>query len=266
MRQVRWLLPVGATLLSALLLGAWGAPVALPAPIPVVAPLAWCAPPLRSLAAADAAPAEACDLAQADVADVVADVARTIAGRRVLYDSEPLSDCSGMVHRVLARLDERCADIRRPELTQARSAQALADWYDRQALLIPVAATADADRWLVPGAILFFGRPGSQGLQDVVHTGFVVDVERDEAGHVVDYGIFQARHAGVVAGVSHWADRRSSPALGNADEPLVGIAFPSPQVARTAPALGGQEGPALVDDAALDDAALDDAALDEGAL
>lgn len=184
-----------------------------------------------------------------DVTTAIEQLSRGLAAQRILYSSEPLSDCSGMVHRVLGGLGEQCAGLDLPEVDDARSAAELATWFSDEGRLVALPQLDDVDRWLVPGTLAFFGRPGRQGLGRVDHVGVVVEVERDIDGQVQRYAMFHGRQPGKVAGITRWHTRDASPALGNGNDALLGIAFPTPEVALAAPAMGGEPSDSVIVDA-----------------
>jgi hypothetical protein len=177
-------------------------------------------------------PPPACDGGRTEVRDVVRSLSRSLAAKRILYASDDLADCSGMVHRVLKGMNERCDDIIAPTVHAARSARAIAAWYAQRNQLATVLDPVDADEALVPGAIVFFGPPGRKhpGLDDIFHIAMVYSVARDDVGRVDSYRLFQARRPGKVAGITSWHHRDSDPPLGNGNEVLVAVAWPSPDV------------------------------------
>lgn len=177
-------------------------------------------------------PPPACDGGKVEVKAVVQSTARRFAAQRIPYSSEDLADCSGMVHRVLQKMDDRCDDVARPELTVARSAKAMAAWYAQQGKLTTVLDPLDADEALVPGAIAFFGAPGKRDvpLERIFHIGVVYDVQRNDRGEVESYRMFHGRRPGKVASITRWHRRDADPPLGNGDEQLVAIAWPSPDL------------------------------------
>jgi hypothetical protein len=178
-------------------------------------------------------PPPACDGGRVEVQAVVQSTARRLAAQRIVYDSATLADCSGMVHRVLEKVEQRCDDVARPELTVARSARAIAAWYAQQGKLTTVLDSIDADEALAPGAIAFFGAPGKVDvpLERIFHIGVVYDVQRNERGEVESYRMFHGRRPGKVASITRWHRRDADPPLGNGNEQLVAVAWPSPDLA-----------------------------------
>ena len=178
-------------------------------------------------------PPPACDQGRVAVESVVQSTARRLAAQRIPYDSATLADCSGMIHRVLDRLEARCDDIERPDPSVARSARAIAAWYAQQGRLTTILDPVDADEALVPGAIAFFGAPGRVDvpLEEIFHTGVVYDVQRNDRGQVESYRMFHGRRPGKTASITRWHRRTAEPPLGNGNEQLIAIAWPSPDLA-----------------------------------
>lgn len=177
-------------------------------------------------------PPPACDGGRVHAHRALQSTARHLAAQRIPYDSDALADCSGMVHRVLDRMQDRCDDIARPDVTVARSARAIAAWYAQAGRLTTILDPVDADDALVPGAIVFFGAPGRRDvpLDRIFHTGIVYDVQRNTRGEVESYRMFHGRRPGKVASITPWHRRSADPPLGNGDEQLVAVAWPSPDL------------------------------------
>ena len=174
----------------------------------------------------------ACDRGQRGVAYVTRRVAGSLAAARIPYSSEEFADCSAMAHRVLDRVEDRCDGIARPTVQEARSAQAIAEWYAAQGLLTTIHEPLDADDALVPGAIAFFGPPGHPAptLDQVFHIGVVVSVQRDPVGRVESYRMFHGRRPGKVASITGWHRRDAVPPLGNGTEVLLAVAWPGEEL------------------------------------
>lgn len=183
-------------------------------------------------------PEPVCDGGETDVPEVVAATARQIASRHIAYRSQPMSDCSGIFHRVLSALELRCDDVMGPTPEEARSSDAIARWYDEQGSLARISSPEQADLFLVPGSIVFYAPPTKRAAGDLArvhHVGVVVDVERDEAGRVQSYRVFHGRQPGLTASITNHHTRASSPPLGNGPDPLVAIAAVNPQLALADP-------------------------------
>jgi hypothetical protein len=175
------------------------------------------------------APLPPCDQGAALPVDVVRSVSGALAARHIPYSSGNLADCSGMAHRVLKSLVSRCEDVLKPTLHEARSAAAMAAWYQGRGRLKRTPDLDAIDQALVPGAIAFFSAPHSRSkqLNQVHHIGFILEVERDADGKVLSYTMFHGRSPGIPAGITTDHSRSRSPALGNGRESLVAVAYPS---------------------------------------
>ena len=176
-----------------------------------------------------------CDGGEEALPDAIRDVAHRLAAQHIVYGRSPMSDCSGMFHRVIGMLGARCEGLLTPAPEVARSSAAIAHWYDRRGLLVRVTRPEDADPYLVPRALVFFAHSQKAGaavdLDRVMHVGVVVDVTRDAAGLVQGYAIFHARQPGTTAGITRWHARDLRPSLGNGSDPLVAIGFMEPALA-----------------------------------
>lgn len=182
-------------------------------------------------------PGAACDDGAIDPTQVMSQLAWELSTQHIGYNAEPLSDCSGILHRLLEGLRDRCDGSFAPEPVEARSARDLASWYQGHGLLIPTPELGDLDRWLVPGAITFYTSPRRRDVANIIHTAVVVDVQRDELGRVQALTLFHGRQPGKVASFTSNHRRDSDQPLGNGDHALFAIAYPHPAIARAAPAL-----------------------------
>lgn len=191
---------------------------------------------LQEVVQAEAAGA-ACDEGAIAPAQVMSQSAWELSIQRIGYNAEPLSDCSGILHRLLEGLRDRCDGAFAPAPAEARSSRELASWYQDRGLLVPTPELGDLDRWLVPGAITFYTSPRHRDVANVIHTAVVVDVQRDELGRVQALTLFHGRQPGKVASFTSNHRRDSDLPLGNGDHALFAIAYPHPAIARTAPAL-----------------------------
>jgi hypothetical protein len=177
-------------------------------------------------------PDELCDDGEASYEAVVRDVAERLDARNIPYRRGGLTDCSGMMHRVLRTVAGRCGNVVRPSLKRARRAKDLARWYDRQGRLTRVDSPEDIDAALTVGSVVFFLAPGARsgGLDRVHHIGMVTDIQRDNAGRIQSYAMFHGRRPGFSAGITRWHGRDRTPSLGNGAERMVAVAWPSDEV------------------------------------
>ena len=174
----------------------------------------------------------ACDRGRRGLASVARAEAWRLSRQRIPYNSIELSDCSGMAHRWLDALVDRCDGVEKPPVTVARSARALAAWYAHRGRLARVDDPLDVDDALTPGALVFFGAPGRTevALDEIFHMGMVFGVSRDAVGRVESYRLFHALRPGKVASITRWHRRTSEPPFGNGNERLVAVAWPSAEM------------------------------------
>ena len=159
----------------------------------------------------------------------------------VMYNSEPLSDCSGMFHRVLKSIQERCPNHTTPAPEQARDTRDLARWYHFHGELVLVHDALAMSELIKPGAVLFyghnakryekftaddlFGSPEKKGY--IEHMGVVVRVERDAEGTITNYHLFHGRRTGKPSKITTWHVREKKPVhppYGNGNQQWVAVA------------------------------------------
>lgn len=200
-------------------------------------------PPVTAEAPSDAYFA-LCNGQRIELAAPVREIAAHISADSVMYDRDNpknFADCSGIFHRLLDSMRVRCADVDLPGKS-ARSSRDLARWFHRkgrlQLIRDPLAATAH----LQPGAVLFYGGRGADATatpdvqtvtRGINHVGIVVDVEKNEAGEIINYGLFHGQWLGKTASVTRWHKRDPSrvdyPPYGNGSEPWVAVATLLPE-------------------------------------
>ncbi len=164
--------------------------------------------------------------------------ANEFESKRILYRSIPLSDCSGMFHRLLRKVREQFPDFQYPEVVEARSSRALAQWYHDHGALEIISDAAGSGRLIRPGAVMFFGQSGRKFAKPTIgqlvnggiqHIGTVVEVQRDENGQTIGYTMFHARSRGKIAGKTRHYLRHPKysylPAFGNWRQQLVAIGY-----------------------------------------
>lgn len=175
---------------------------------------------------------------QKDVALPLKQITSRLEAQAIPYNSIPLSDCSGMFHRVLLMLDSTCPGNAFPSHKQYRSTRQLAQWYHLRGSLVLVHDALSSSDLIKPGAVMFFGKRGrhyknftandlflrSRGIE---HMGVVVDVQKDRKGRVVSYRMFHGRKTGSIAKVTLHKRQYSSksyPAYGNGSQQWVAMA------------------------------------------
>lgn len=171
----------------------------------------------------------------------VREVAHDLESRRLLYNSAKLTDCSGIFHRFLDALEERCPRIDNPPVDPYRSTRDLAYWYHQQDRLDLVRDAEDHRDRIRPGAVMFYGTRGKRyrrfDLDDLLdnpggiqHVGVVTKVYEIDGN--LTYDLFHGRSSGKVAGITSFHRLRPSrehlPPLGNWDQQWVAIATLTP--------------------------------------
>lgn len=135
----------------------------------------------------------------------------SIHQQKIMYKSIELSDCSGMFHRTLQWMSQKCAGYEIPDV-QVRSSDGLARWYAGKGELIMIEDTEQMAELIKPGAVMFYGTDGEryQLPQDsarvvdggIEHMGVVVDVERNDKGEIINYHLFHGRRTGLPAAIT----------------------------------------------------------------
>ena len=205
-------------------------------PVPAAPPDAEPRPPLPTLSAPH--PTQCW---MGDVTDPLRAVVTSLEEQSLLYDTEPLTDCSGIFHRVLLGLKDQCPGRDFPTAEKDRDSRALARWYYERGKLQLIKNAEESAALLKPGAIVFFGRNGSvyedfsvddllTPRKGIAHLGVVVKVHKDESGKVVRYEMFHGhgRKGITAASVTDWHKRTPTrtgyPPLGNGRQQWVAVA------------------------------------------
>lgn len=142
-----------------------------------------------------------CGGTQIDVASPVAEITTAIGDSSFLYSVKPLTDCSGIFHRVLKGMKERCPEQAYPPIETYRDTRDLARWYNEQGKLILVKDAIAHSDLIKPGAVMFYGQRATEykdfTAEDLFkrgtginHVGVVVKVHKDDAGQVASYELF----------------------------------------------------------------------------
>lgn len=174
--------------------------------------------------AEDPASRDAVRRGRRDLAAAVTAIATELERQTLLYDVEPLTDCSGIFHRFLSGLRARYPTLDTPDAKSERDTRSLARWYHERGRLTLVRDATAKDDLIRPGAVLFYGRQRKRypsgfdlaALLDprggIKHMGVVIDVSRDRSGRVVSYRLFHGHgKRGVTpAGVTDYHRRSPS--------------------------------------------------------
>ncbi|MCW5203623.1 hypothetical protein VU12_11880, partial [Desulfobulbus sp. US4] len=164
-----------------------------------------------------------------------------LESRSILYGIGPLSDCSGIFHRVLLGMKRRCPDHAYPLPKQYRDSRNIARWYHEQGELILIRNALERPDLIRPGMVFFFGRAGVVYKKFTVkslltrrngirHVGVVTRVHKDKSGKVISYELFHGhgRRGKTAASITRWHRRTPTkagyPPFGNGCEQLVAAA------------------------------------------
>ncbi|MCW5201969.1 MAG: hypothetical protein QTN59_02590 [Candidatus Electrothrix communis] len=176
-----------------------------------------------------------------DIATPLREVVTALEKESLLYGNGPLSDCSGIFHRVLLGLKHRCPAKDFPSAEKHRDSRALARWYHERGKLQLIKNAVKSTDLLKPGVVLFFGKNGFTyedfSIDDLLvpqkgidHLGVVVKVHRNESGQVLHYELFHGHGSKgkTPASITDWHKRTPSragyPPLGNGRQQWVAIA------------------------------------------
>ena len=165
-----------------------------------------------------------------------------LEARSILYGIGPLSDCSGIFHRVLRGVKRRCPNHAYPSPQQYRDSRDLARWYHKQGELLLIRNPLERPDLIRPGMVFFFGRGGVKykkftvkGLltrrNGIHHVGVVTRVHKDTTGKIISYDLFHGhgRRGKTAASITRWHKRTPTragyPPFGNGREQLVAAAW-----------------------------------------
>ncbi|MEM7105035.1 MAG: hypothetical protein AAF502_18005 [Bacteroidota bacterium] len=159
--------------------------------------------------------------------------------REILYNSEDLSDCSGIFLRFSKMMKSECSSIVLPTPSEARDTRKIARWFYNRKKLRIVHDASNSGHMIKPGAIMFYGTRNmpyeatdlniddlttSGGIQ---HIGVVTETEKDVHGNVVGYTLYHGRTYGKIAGSTRWhiinPSSSKNPPFGNGDQQWVAM-------------------------------------------
>lgn len=171
---------------------------------------------------------------------VLATVA-SLEAQSIRYGVGPLSDCSGIVHRVLMGIKKWQPEYAYPQPHRYRDSRDLARWYYERGQLILIRNALAQSDLIRPGMVLFFGHNGVMyknasvrtlfsPQRGIDHVGVVVRVYKDNAGKVTGYELFHGhgRRGRTKASITKWHKRKPTragyPPLGNGRQQLLAAA------------------------------------------
>jgi sugar lactone lactonase YvrE len=213
-----------------------------PAPLPAPKGETSTTPPVSSGEGAPAEKPEAykidCAGLSIDLAEPVARIAAALEADSILFGADSLSDNSGIFHRVLRSLQQRCPNVEIPEVSFNRSSWLLARWYDERKDLRLIQNALESADLIRPGAVMFYGASDKLykdftkdevlAANGISHVGVVVSVERDEAGGVISYRLFHGLSPGKIAATTNYHRRQPTrpnlPPFGNWNQQWLAMA------------------------------------------
>ncbi|MBX2870680.1 MAG: hypothetical protein KTR30_01230 [Saprospiraceae bacterium] len=162
-----------------------------------------------------------------------------IEQQKILYKSEPLSDCSGMFLRLCEAVKQKCPDLIFPNPDEIRDTRMLGKWYADQDNFTIISDALESGNQIKAGTVMFYGHQRisypNATLADLIaedgieHMGVVTEVDTDENGVVKSYKLFHGRSTGKIAGRTGHHHRKTSretyPPYGNGDQQWVAMAW-----------------------------------------
>jgi hypothetical protein len=176
-----------------------------------------------------------------DISSPLHEVVTTLEKQSLLYATQPLTDCSGIFHRVVKGLKDQCPAKEFPSVEKNRDSREIARWYHERGKLQLIENAVNSTELLQPGAVLFFGKNGSQyrefSVEDllnpqkgIAHLGVVVNVHKNASGQIEHYELFHGygRKGKTPASITDWHKRTPTrngyPPFGNGRQQLVAVA------------------------------------------
>ena len=173
-----------------------------------------------------------------DLKNPINEIAAQMEADSLWYNKEPLSDCSGIFHRVLMAMQQRCPEYDFPAPETYRDTRDLARWYHERGDLILIQEALQSADLIKPGAVMFYGHRNKIytqfAIDDVLsrtgieHMGVVVSVDKDAAGQVVSYQLFHGQTYGKIASRTNFHLRKPTrpglPPFGNWNQQWIAFA------------------------------------------
>lgn len=183
--------------------------------------------------------AKNCDGKNLDVKQHLEAFASDIEARKIYYNSQDLSDCSGMFLRVCNSLKNKCNNYDFPDPAKVRDTRLLGRWfYERGNLKLIENAKANGNL-IRPGAVMFYGHGNRKytnltidkiaARDGIEHIGVVTAVDKDENGVVTGYTLFHGRSTGKIASRSTHhklkPSRSNLPSYGNWNQQWLAVGY-----------------------------------------
>jgi hypothetical protein len=178
-----------------------------------------------------------CTDSEFDLTTAVNDIADRLEAQKILYNSKPLSDCSGIFLRFCQALRDRCPEADFPQPREARDGRRLAQWYFDRDRLTLIQDARGSSKFIKPGAVMFYGRQNKTyqkvtienitAASGIEHIGIVTAVIRNKKGAITNYTLFHGRSRGKIASRTTHHQRNPSqddiPAYGNWNQQWVAV-------------------------------------------
>ena len=164
--------------------------------------------------------------------DLVMPIAEDLQAQKIWYSKAVRDDCSGIYQRVLKAYNEQCPGQTLPSLESPPPiAKQFGLWYHEQGLLKIVGDPVKEDRFIHPGSVVFFAKPGrnyaamepEDAIDKIHHIGIVVETTRNEDGTLHSYRLFHGRKPKTYATITNWHKRSSRTPFGNGDDVLMAV-------------------------------------------
>jgi hypothetical protein len=179
-----------------------------------------------------------CAGARIDLKTPIQEIAAALTADSLLYNKKPLSDCSGIFHRVLKAMKQRCAGYDFPAIEKYRDTRDLARWYHERGDLILVHEALRSADLIKPGAVMFYGHRDTLyanftveqllSPRGIEHMGVVVAVDKDATGQATGYELFHGQTYGKFASTTKHPLRKPTrpglPPFGNWNQQWVAFA------------------------------------------
>ena len=158
---------------------------------------------------------------------------------KIMYNSEPLSDCSGMFLRLCQATQKRCPDYNFPNPNQVRDSRMIGRWFHNQGNLKIIEDPLADSELIRPGAVMFYGHQNKKyenmtiesitASDGIEHVGVVTEVKRNAKGVITEYKLFHGRSTGKIAARSSHHKRKPSrkglPPYGNWDQQWIAVGW-----------------------------------------
>lgn len=174
---------------------------------------------------------EGCFQSSKDFDAYLNDYAAIIENDSIYHNSEPLSDCSGIFHKLLLDIKKHCPKSEYPPI-QNRSSRQIAKWFHEERELTQVSNIMDHLDEIEIGTIIFYGISGRNyqnndisilfTREGITHMG-VVTKTISRKGKLNEYELFHGRSKGKIAKRTRYHSVKNSPPFSNGRQPVVAL-------------------------------------------